>query len=103
MPYVLRFVQRYRPSDRSAFLDLEAKFAALERRRADLPKGRRRQPYAGREPQDTLIWEAEFATLGDVQETLARLGGDKEHESLFALQSPYILEAYTEIDQVLDL
>jgi hypothetical protein len=60
MPYVLRFVQRYRPADEKAFLSLEAKFAALERKHRDFPKGRRFRPYAGRESVHTLVWECEF-------------------------------------------
>jgi len=67
MPYVLRFVQRFRAADERAFLALEAKFAALERRHRDLPKGRRLRPYAGREPSHTLVWECEFASLEAAQ------------------------------------
>src|SRR3970040_468068 len=48
MPYVLRFVQRYRPADEKAFLALEAKFAALERRGPPLPTGRRAPPSSRR-------------------------------------------------------
>ena len=103
MAYVLRFVQHYRLADRAVFMELEAKFAEIEHRRADFPKGRRLQPYAGREPTCTLIWESQFPTLAGAQEALARIEGDSEHEKLFRQQVPYMTDAYTEIYEVLDL
>lgn len=71
MPYVLRLMQRFRLEARAAFMSLEAAFAALEKRRADFPKCRRVQPYAGREPVNTLIWECEFAALAEAERALA--------------------------------
>jgi hypothetical protein len=102
MPYVLRFVQRYRPADEGAFLKLEAQFAALERRQRDLPKGRRSRPYAGREPAHTLVWECEFETLGEAQEALDRLSSSPEHARLLKRQVPFFLESFTEIYEVLE-
>jgi hypothetical protein len=102
MAFVLRFVQRFRPEHREAFMELEAGFADLERRRPDFPKGRRMQPYAGREPTNSMIWECEFATLAEVQEALAFMEADAEHKELFDAQVPYFAEAYTEIYEVLD-
>ena len=103
MAYILRFVQRYRPADREAFMGLEAAFTRMEERRADWPQGRRRQPYTGREPTGTLIWEAEFPTLAEVEQALARIAVDPEHEELFRKQAPFMTETFTEIDEVLDL
>ena len=102
MAHVLRFVQRFRPADEQAFLALEAKFAALERRKG-LPQGRRSRPYAGREPLHTLIWECEFPSLDAAQKALARMGADPDHEKLLKKQIPYFLDAYTEIYEVLEL
>lgn len=102
MAYVLRFVQRYLPEQRAAFMELEAKFAAMERRRSDLPTGRRSQPYAGREPLQTLIWECEFPSLPEAQAALAKMSADPEHEALFQEQVPYMTETYTEINEILD-
>ncbi|HUJ20756.1 MAG TPA: hypothetical protein VLX58_04500 [Bryobacteraceae bacterium] len=102
MAYVLRFVQHYRPADRAVFMELESRFAAMEQRRNDFPKGRRLQPYAGREPTGTLIWESEFPSLAEAQEALAHIESDAEHEKLFREQVPYMTDAYTEIYQVLD-
>jgi len=102
MPFVLRFVQRFRPADEKAFMALERKFAALERRRRGLPRGRRSRPVAGREPSHTLVWESTFATLDEVQDALARLAADPEHERLLRKQIPYFQDAWTEIDEVLE-
>ena len=102
MPYVLRFVQRYRPADRDRFMALEAKFAAMEQRRDGFPKGRRCQPYSGREPANTLLWECEFETLEAAQEGLAKIEADPEHEELFRQQVPFFLDAYTEIYEILE-
>ena len=103
MRYVLRFVQRYAPEQRAAFMDLEAKFAALEKRRTDFARGKRSQPYMGREPSNTLIWECEFPSLSEAQAALAKLAGDSEHEALFRQQAPYMRELYTEINEILEM
>ena len=101
MAYVLRLVQRFRPADESAFMALEARFAALERRKG-WPRGRRSRPVAGREPGNTLVWECELETLAAVNETLATLGKDPDHARLLRRQVPFFLEAWTEIYEVLD-
>ncbi len=101
MAYVLRFVQRFRAKDDAAFMALEARFADLERRKG-WPEGRRSRPFAGREPGNTLIWEREFATLEEVNRTLATLAGDPDHARLLKRQIPYFLEAWTEVYEVLD-
>ena len=103
MAYTLRFVQRYRPENREAFMKLEAEFARMAQARDEMPKGRRSQPYAGREPTCTLIWECTFPSLADAQSGLARIEADPQHEKLFRRQAPYMEDAYTEIYEVLDL
>ena len=102
MPFILRFVQRYRAADRDRFMELEAKFVALEKKRDAFPKGRRCQPYSGREPGNTLIWECEFPSLEDAQAALAKMEGDPEHDELFAQQVPFFKDAWTEIYEVLE-
>jgi len=99
MAYLLRFVQKFRPDQRDAFLELERKFIELEQATPEFPKGKRYTPYSGRESTNTLIWECEFATLADAQEALSFLEGDARHETLYRQQVPYFLEAYTEIYQ----
>jgi hypothetical protein len=103
MPYLLRFVQRYRAADERAFMALERKFAALERGSPGFPRGRRCRPYAGREAAHTLIWECEFPSLEAAQRGLARIEADPDHAQLLRKQTPYFLEAYTEIYEVLEL
>jgi hypothetical protein len=83
-------------------MELEAKFAAMEKRRTDFPKGRRSQPYAGREPSNTLIWECEFPSLAEAQAALAMIPTDREHDELFRQQVRFMTELYTEIDEVLE-
>jgi len=102
MVYVLRFVQRFRAKDDAAFMALEARFAALERRKG-WPRGRRSRPFAGREPANTLVWECELATLAEVNGVLATLATDPDHARLLKRQIPYFLEAWTEVYEVLDL
>ena len=102
MSYVLRFVQRFRAEDETAFMALEAQFAALERRKG-WPRGRRSRPFAGREPVHTLVWETELATLAAVNDTVAAMGKDPDHERLLKRQVPFFLEAWTEVYEVLDL
>jgi hypothetical protein len=103
MAYILRFVQRYNPSDTAAFMALEAKFAALERTSAGLPHGRRSQPFAGKEPNNTLIWECQFPSLQEAQQAVAALSASKEHQGLLRQQARYMTDAWTEIYQVLEL
>jgi len=102
MAFVLRFVQRFRPKDEKAFMALERRFAALERRKRGFPRGQRRRPVSGREPVHTLIWEATFPTLAAAQAALERIARDPDHAKLLRKQIPYFLDAYTEIDEVLD-
>jgi len=101
MAYVLRFVQRFRAKDERAFMELEARFADLERRKG-WPRGRRSRPFAGREPANTLVWECELQTLEEVNRTLATLARDPDHARLLKRQIPYFLEAWTEVYEVLD-
>ncbi len=102
MAYALRFVQKYRPENREAFMALEAKFAAMEQSRDDMPKGTRLEPYAGREATNTLIWQCEFPTLQAAQDGLAKIETDPQHDELFAQQVPFMEDAYTEIYEVLE-
>jgi hypothetical protein len=102
MAYVLRFVQRFRAKDETAFMALEAQFEALERRKG-WPRGRRSRPFTGREPANTLVWECELPTLAAVNETLATLGRDPDHARLLKRQIPFFLGTWTEVYEVLDL
>ncbi len=101
MAYVLRFVQRFRAQDETAFMALEAQFEALERRKG-WPRGRRSRPFAAREPVHTLVWDCEFGTLADLNQAMEEMAHDAEHGRLLKKQLPYFLEAWTEIYERLD-
>lgn len=102
MAFVLRFVQEYAVGERGRFMELEARFAAMERRRDDWPTGRRSQVHAGGEPTNALIWECVFPTLAELHAALDRIASDPEHDELFAQQAPFIMRARTEILETLD-
>jgi len=101
MAYVLRFVQRFRAGSEAAFMALEARFAALERRKG-WPRGRRSRPFAGREPVHTLVWECELPTLAAVNDAVGAMAKDPDHARLLRRQIPFFLEAWTEVHEVLD-
>ena len=103
MAAILRFVQRYELKDRQAFMDLEKKFVDMEQRRTGWPKGRRSQPYAGREPNNTIICEFEFATRAEAEDAIAMMAADPEHEALFRQQVVYMKDTYSEINELLEL
>lgn len=103
MSFILRFTQQYQPSANRAFFELEAQFQKLERSVPQLPIGRRSQPLSGVMPTNTLVWECEFPSLADVQDALKKIAEDPTHTKLFEKQAVYIIEARTEIYEVLDL
>lgn len=97
MTFLLRFVQKFRESEQSAFLALERKFIQLEAKAPEFPKGRRYTPFSGRELSNTLIWECEFPSLEAVQQALDLLERDSRHAELFEQQVPFFIESYVEI------
>jgi hypothetical protein len=103
MSYILRLVQQYQPSSAQLFLKLESEFQKLERRSPQFPQGKRYQLLSQGEPTNTLVWEAEFASLDDVQSALNKLADDPIHAALFEKQRPYIIDMRTEIYKVLQL
>ena len=101
--FILRSIQEYAVGDREAFMELETRFADMERRRPDWPKGRRLQAYASGEATNALIWEAAFPTLADALAALTRIEADDEHAELSQRQAPLITRARTEIYETLEL
>ncbi|PCJ52396.1 MAG: hypothetical protein COA79_23895 [Planctomycetota bacterium] len=99
MPYKLRFVQKFIPSKREAFLELEKEFIKLEEETEGFPKGKRYLPYSGRESTNTLIWESEFESLEEAQKALDLISNHPNHETLYQKQVPFFQDAYTEIYQ----
>lgn len=60
------------------------------------------RPISGCDPGHMLVRECEFSTIADVHAALSTLAGDPEHTRLLALKSPMMLDAYTEIYELLD-
>jgi hypothetical protein len=89
MPVTMRILQQFDVRKEKEFLELERRFAALERSRPDLPQGRRMKPISGCEPCNTLVWQGEFASLDEARKALDSFAADETHEELFAEQSQF--------------
>ncbi|MBZ5670391.1 MAG: hypothetical protein LAO04_11750 [Acidobacteriia bacterium] len=100
MAIVMRLMQRLQPSKKVEFMDLEKKFAELEKK-AVLPKGQRMTPVAAHEPGNTLIWEGCFTDLRDAQEALRLFETNAEHVALFDQQGPLIEKVWVEFYETL--
>lgn len=62
-----------------------------------MKKGRRFVPIIGREPSNTLIWEAEFESLASATQALTAIEENAEHDALLEKQTPFMRDAYAEI------
>jgi hypothetical protein len=103
MAFKLRFVQKFEQKDTEAFVELERRFAEYERDYPEFPKGKRYFPYMARDPQNTLIWEADFDTLEKAIEAKLFFENDNRHEDLFQQQVKFFVESYTEIYKSFDI
>ena len=88
MSVTMRIIQEYDASREDQFMDLEARFAAMEAERDDYPQGRRLKPISAAHPCNCLIWEGEFDSLDAARAALDFFAGDDAHEELFAKQQP---------------
>ena len=88
MSVTMRIIQEYDAAREEEFLALEAKFAELEAKRDDYPKGRRLKPISAGHACNSLIWECKFDDLEAAREALTFFSGDDAHEKLFARQKP---------------
>ncbi|HTY58744.1 MAG TPA: hypothetical protein VMF59_07990 [Bacteroidota bacterium] len=96
MSVTMRIMQQFDPVHETEFMELEKKFAELEKRRKDFPNGKRLQPISAAEPCNTLIWQCEFPDIESANKTLAFFSGDKEHEKLLAKQILYFRQVKVE-------
>ncbi len=85
----MRILQQFDVRREKEFLELERRFAALEKSRPDLPQGKRMKPISGSEPCNTLVWQSEFPSLNDARKALDAFSADEAHEALFARQSEF--------------
>lgn len=97
MSYLLRLVQTFDKSVSEEFLELEKKFAMLEKENPNFPRGRRYIPCFGKQPNNTLIWESEFESMGKLFEAMNFVSNDPKHEELFQEQKLLMRDVYTEI------
>ena len=95
--YKLRFVQEIKVKNQAEFLELEQKFAQLEREENSLVCGKRYLSVMGNIPSNTFIWEYEFETLREALDVLYDLEQNQEHTALFAKQSQWIQRTWTEL------
>jgi hypothetical protein len=102
MSVTMRIIQQFDAPNENAFMELERKFAELEKSRKDFPKGTRLQPISAAEPCNTLIWQCEFPTIEAAHATLAFFNGDAAHEKLLAKQLPFFRQVRIEFLKHLD-
>jgi hypothetical protein len=102
MSITMRIMQQFDPAHEEQFMDLEKKFAELERKRPDYPKGSRMQPISASEPGNTLIWQCEFPDIESAYTVLDFFSGDEAHEALLKKQLPYFRQVKIEFYKNLD-
>jgi hypothetical protein len=102
MTVTMRIMQQFDPRHENEFMELEKKFAELERTRKDFPRGRRLQPVSASEPCNTLIWQCEFPNIEAAYKTLAFFNNDKDHEVLLNQQIPFFKQVKIEFYNNLD-
>jgi hypothetical protein len=102
MSVTMRILQQFDVRHEADFMALERKFAELERRRPDYPKGRRLQPISAGMPNNTFIWECEFPDLETARAALDFFHGNDEHEELFEQQVEFFEQVRIEFYQNLD-
>lgn len=97
MVYKLRFVQTFDKKNEEAFWALEKKFMELEEKTPELKRGNRYVPMMGREPTNTLIWEAEYNSLEEAMNVIGLLENNDEHSELLQNQIVFMRDAYVEL------
>lgn len=102
MSIIMRIIQHFDAAKENEFMELEKKFAELELKRADYPKGKRLQPISANDPCNTLIWEHEFPDIQSAYKTLDFFSGDDSHEELLVKQLPFFKQAKIEFYKKLD-
>lgn len=102
MKVYMRMIWEFDITEEERFMELEKKFAELERRRKDYPKGgKRMQPISGMLPCNSITWEKEFDSLEEAYAMVEFFRGDEEHEKLAELQRPLFKDFRIEFYKVL--
>ena len=97
MVYKMRFVQYFDKRDSDSFLTLEKKFIQLEEKTPEMKAGRRYISVIGREPTNTMVWEAEFDSMEDAITALKVIEDNSEHDDLLDEQIQFMRDTYVEI------
>jgi hypothetical protein len=97
MKYLLRLVQTFDKSVSEEFLELERKFAELEKEDSSFPRGVRYVPCFSQQANNTLIWEAEFNTMEELLASMNFVSNNPRHEELYQKQKLLMRDVYTEI------
>jgi len=97
MAFKMRFVQTYDKCDSQAFLDLERNFIELEKKTPEMKCGRRFVCVIGREPTNTMIWEADYDSMEEAVRALEIIEGNSEHDELLSDQIKFMRDTYVEI------
>jgi hypothetical protein len=98
---ILRLVQRFQHAKKDEFMMLEKQFAELEHR-GILPRGERLVPISGRDPGNTVIWQARFNDLGEAQAALKFFETNPEHTELANQQKHFFEGTWVEFYEVLE-
>jgi hypothetical protein len=96
---VLRLVQQFQHSKKQEFMTLEKQFAELEHR-GILPRGERLVPISGREPGNTVIWQARFENLSAAEAALKLFDTNPEHTELANQQKHFFENTWVEFYEV---
>jgi hypothetical protein len=98
---ILRLVQQYQHSKKQEFMALEKQFAELEDR-GILPRGERLVPISGRDPGNTVIWQARFENLSAAEAALRLFETNPEHTELANQQKHFFESAWVEFYEVVE-
>jgi len=101
MAIILRLVQRFQHAKKEEFMTLEKQFAELEHR-GILPRGERLVPISGRDPGNTVIWQARFKDLSAAEAALQLFETNPEHTELANQQKHLFEGAWVEFYEVLE-
>ncbi len=102
MGVIMRIIQQFDPAREDQFMELERKFAELEKKRQDFPKGKRMQPVSSAEPVNTLIWQCDFPDIETAFMALNFFNGDEAHEALYRQQVELMKSIRIEFYKTLD-
>ena len=102
MVYKLRFVQTFDKKNEETFWALEKKFVELEEKTPELKRGNRYVPVMGREPANTLVWEAEYDSLEEAMNVIGLLENNDEHSELLRHQIAFMRDTYVELYRLVD-